>query len=159
LAEEDGPNITLTVLPDSETSQTCSSASNSENRSMNHASSRRFMLKSAPAPKRMTVVTPVTTKQSPTFVNGQANKHYNKESFSHEDPDNDESPSVLQYTGDAIIPITSTFQLIRPQDDTPPGIWPVFRLMVSAFTLQSYFFKERATIANGTNVCMKGRKW
>jgi hypothetical protein len=83
----------------------------------------------------MTVVSPVTSKQMPTFVNNHTNI-YNKESLSQEEPDNDESPNVLQYTGDAVIPITSTLQLIRPQDDTPRGIWPVFRLMVRAFNLQ-----------------------
>jgi hypothetical protein len=40
------------------------------------------------------------------------------------------SPTTLTYTGDAVIPITSKLNIIRPQDDTPRGIWPVFRLMV-----------------------------
>lgn len=39
--------------------------------------------------------------------------------------------TMLAYAGEAKIPITSTLQLIRPEDDTPRGIWPVFRLMVS----------------------------
>ena len=41
---------------------------------------------------------------------------------------------TLTYAGDVQIPITSTLQLIRPEDDTPRGIWPVFRLMVSQST-------------------------
>jgi hypothetical protein len=41
------------------------------------------------------------------------------------------SPTTLTYTGDAVMPITSTLQIVKPQDDTPRGIWPVFRLMVS----------------------------
>lgn len=40
------------------------------------------------------------------------------------------SPSTLKYTGDAVIPITSKLEIVKPQDDTPSGIWPVFRLMV-----------------------------
>ena len=43
-----------------------------------------------------------------------------------------ESPSALRYTGDAVIPITSMLRIVKPQDDTPRGIWPVFRLLVSA---------------------------
>jgi len=42
------------------------------------------------------------------------------------------SPTTLKYTGDAVIPITSVLEIIKPQDDTPRGIWPVFRLMVGA---------------------------
>ena len=41
------------------------------------------------------------------------------------------SPSTLRYTGDAVIPITSLLRIVKPQDDTPRGIWPVFRLLVS----------------------------
>ena len=43
------------------------------------------------------------------------------------------SPTSIKYTGDTVIPITSVLEIIKPQDDTPRGIWPVFRLMVSAF--------------------------
>jgi hypothetical protein len=42
------------------------------------------------------------------------------------------SPSEIKYTGDAIIPITNRLHLIKPGEDAPRGIWPVFRLMVSA---------------------------
>lgn len=41
------------------------------------------------------------------------------------------SPSQLQYTGDATIPITSRLHIVKPGEDTPRGTWPVFRLMVS----------------------------
>ena len=40
------------------------------------------------------------------------------------------SPSTLRYTGDAVIPITSKLHIVKPQDDTPCGTWPVFRLLV-----------------------------
>jgi hypothetical protein len=39
-------------------------------------------------------------------------------------------PKELRYTGDAVIPITSILHIVKPQDDVPRGIWPVFRLMV-----------------------------
>ena len=47
-----------------------------------------------------------------------------------DDADEMVSPTSLTYTGDAVIPITSVLQIIKPQDDTPRGVWPVFRLMV-----------------------------
>jgi hypothetical protein len=43
-----------------------------------------------------------------------------------------ESPKSLRYTGDAVIPITSVLHIVKPQEDVPRGIWPVFRLMVSS---------------------------
>jgi hypothetical protein len=42
------------------------------------------------------------------------------------------SPSEIQYTGDAVIPITSRLHMVKPGQDAPKGIWPVFRLMVSS---------------------------
>jgi hypothetical protein len=51
------------------------------------------------------------------------------------------SPSCLTYTGDAIIPITSTLNLVKPKEDAPRGIWPVFRLMVCSclFNLLNHY--------------------
>lgn len=40
------------------------------------------------------------------------------------------SPSKLTYTGDAIMPVTSDLHIVNPQEDTPRGVWPVFRIMV-----------------------------
>jgi hypothetical protein len=42
------------------------------------------------------------------------------------------SPSELTYTGGVTIPITSFMHIVKPQEDTPSGVWPIFRLMVSA---------------------------
>jgi hypothetical protein len=42
------------------------------------------------------------------------------------------SPNTLTYTGDATMPVTSKLHIVTPQEDTPRGIWPVFRLMVRA---------------------------
>jgi hypothetical protein len=41
------------------------------------------------------------------------------------------SPSELTYTGNTTMPITSRLHIVTPQEDTPRGVWPVFRLMVS----------------------------
>lgn len=55
----------------------------------------------------------------------------------HDDDENDAkehlhvSPSELEFTGNHIIPITSTLHIVTPDEDTPRGTWPVFRLMVS----------------------------
>ena len=38
--------------------------------------------------------------------------------------------SHLQYAGNAKLPITSELKIVMPEDDTPRGIWPVFRMMV-----------------------------
>jgi hypothetical protein len=40
------------------------------------------------------------------------------------------SPSELTYTGGVTIPITSFMHIVKPQEDTPSGVWPIFRLMV-----------------------------
>jgi hypothetical protein len=37
----------------------------------------------------------------------------------------------LTYTGNATMPITSHLHIVTPEEDTPRGVWPVFRLMVS----------------------------
>ena len=41
-----------------------------------------------------------------------------------------ESPSELTYTGGETIPITSLLHVVTPEEDTPSGTWPIFRLMV-----------------------------
>ena len=42
-------------------------------------------------------------------------------------------PSELVFTGNHRIPITSTLHIVTPEEDTPRGIWPVFRFMVRNF--------------------------
>jgi len=39
------------------------------------------------------------------------------------------SPEDLCYFGKSRIPITSDLHLVTPEEDTPAGIWPVFRMM------------------------------
>ncbi len=40
------------------------------------------------------------------------------------------SPSELIYTGNATMPVTSDLHIVTPEEDTPRGIWPVFRMLV-----------------------------
>lgn len=40
-------------------------------------------------------------------------------------------PSHFSYAGNASLPVTSELKIVMPQDDTPSGIWPAFRMMVS----------------------------
>jgi TPP-dependent pyruvate/acetoin dehydrogenase alpha subunit len=39
------------------------------------------------------------------------------------------SPSELIFTGNTSIPVTSVLHIITPEEDTPQGIWPIFRIM------------------------------
>ena len=41
------------------------------------------------------------------------------------------SPSELTYTGNATMPVTTRLHIVTPEEDTPRGVWPIFRLMVS----------------------------
>ena len=40
------------------------------------------------------------------------------------------SPSALTYTGNHTIPVTSHLHIVTPEEDTPCGTWPIFRIMV-----------------------------
>ena len=40
------------------------------------------------------------------------------------------SPSVLSFTGGTLIPVTSYLHIVTPDEDTPRGVWPIFRMMV-----------------------------
>jgi hypothetical protein len=46
------------------------------------------------------------------------------------DSEESASPSQLCYFGNKAIPIVSELHIVTPEDDTPRGIWPVFRMMV-----------------------------
>jgi hypothetical protein len=48
------------------------------------------------------------------------------------------SANTLTYTGGASMPVTTKLHIVTPQEDTPQGIWPVFRLMVRSHFL--YYF-------------------
>ena len=49
----------------------------------------------------------------------------------------DNATSHLSYAGNTEMPITSELRIVLPGEDAPGGIWPVFRMMVSA-TFRSY---------------------
>ena len=42
----------------------------------------------------------------------------------------EDMPDHISYAGNEKMPITSSLKIIGPNDDTPRGIWPVFRMMV-----------------------------
>ena len=39
-------------------------------------------------------------------------------------------PDHISYVGNDKMPITSRLRIVTPTDDTPRGVWPVFRMMV-----------------------------
>jgi len=48
----------------------------------------------------------------------------------HSDESDSTSPLHLSYVGSKTIPITSKLHIVNSQEDTPSGVWPVFRMMV-----------------------------
>ena len=71
-------------------------------------------------------VMPGDTSESESIADGDVSHH-------HAQVDTRVSPSELTYTGDATIPITTELHIVTPGEETPSGIWPIFRLMVSQF--------------------------
>jgi len=51
------------------------------------------------------------------------------------------SPSKLSFTSDTLIPVTSYLQIVTPKEDTPRGVWPIFRIMVSRSSYWKQNFK------------------
>lgn len=47
----------------------------------------------------------------------------------HSDESDSTSPLHLSYVGSKTIPITSKLHIVNSQEDTPSGVWPVFRMM------------------------------
>ena len=41
-------------------------------------------------------------------------------------------PDHISYVGNDKMPITSTLKIVGEGEDVPRGVWPVFRMMVSA---------------------------
>lgn len=39
------------------------------------------------------------------------------------------SPSHISYVAGVSLPITSELHIVKPSDDAPPGLWPVYRIM------------------------------
>ena len=51
-------------------------------------------------------------------------------------------PSHFSYAGNIRMPITSEMNIVMPGEDTPSGIWPVFRMMVSIEPWFVLFWRE-----------------
>jgi hypothetical protein len=65
------------------------------------------------------------------------------------------STKTLTYTGGASMPVTSKLHIVTPQEDTPQGIWPVFRLMVRIVTCT--FFNFRVPCVMGLTLLNRSR--
>ena len=66
------------------------------------------------------------------------------------------SQAYLSYVEGMKFPITSKLNIVCPDDDTPKGIWPVFRLMVISnvsFQLISYIYKLLTHSNGGVSYC------
>jgi hypothetical protein len=94
-------------------------------------------------PKKATVILPRTTPKiepniEPTPTKATVSLNSDMSSIPEvdlTDPFQAVSPSTLRYTGDAVMPITSKLHIVTPQEDTPRGVWPIFRLMVRPLLL------------------------
>lgn len=71
--------------------------------------------------KATRVATPENRTVTPTNDEGTLHTQ-NDKSF--------QSPSELTYTGGATMPVTSDLHIVTPDEDTPRGVWPIFRIMV-----------------------------
>jgi hypothetical protein len=76
-------------------------------------------VESAPAPQPMSPAQQQQQQQQDEDDGGETD---NKVTFV--------SPSELTFPGNATIPITSHLHIVKPGENIPRGIWPVFRLMV-----------------------------
>jgi len=59
----------------------------------------------------------------------QLKKSPNKKDVTVEEEE-EHVPSHFSYAGNVSMPITSELKIVKPGEDTPSGIWPVFRMMV-----------------------------
>ena len=73
---------------------------------------------------------PSASLTDPSIIDSQSLKKKN---------DSRSSPAELTYTGNATMPITTKLHIVTPEEDTPSGVWPVFRLMVSQCTIEWLF--------------------
>ena len=57
-------------------------------------------------------------------------KAFKKKPLKQEEVTLQHVPSHMSYAGSQRMPITSEMRIVKPGEDTPSGIWPVFRMMV-----------------------------
>lgn len=84
--------------------------------------------------KLLTASSAVATQQRRTEELQQLNDTPTNDVGIQVEKDLSKSPSELMYTGGATIPVTSIPHIVPPQEDTPRGVWPIFRMMVSQAT-------------------------
>ncbi len=61
-------------------------------------------------------------------------EHLMEEAMKKREP----SPSHIAYASNSEMPITEELMIVKPEDDTPAGIWPVFRMMVSLLSCRFF---------------------
>jgi len=69
------------------------------------------------------------------------------------------SPSELFFTGDTLIPVTSRLHIVTPEEDTPRGVWPIFRIMDEDGTFRDGsndgYHHDEALISKDTSVSIE----
>jgi hypothetical protein len=65
-------------------------------------------------PKKKSLNQPIINQPTPSMVEREA------------------LPDHISYVGNDKMPITSTLKIVGEGEDVPRGVWPVFRMMVSA---------------------------
>ncbi len=65
------------------------------------------------------------------YTNQHQQHHHHHHPIEERFNSSNDSPSHLSYVADVTYPITSKLNIVKPEDDTPSGIWPVYRIMVS----------------------------
>jgi hypothetical protein len=96
-----------------------------EQNSNNHQKdNRRIIISKKPSHvefgRRTTKIPPLSTDDSFTDDHSSAKPMLDERT----------SPTMMTYTGQTSMPLTSKLHIVTPQEDTPRGTWPVFRLMV-----------------------------
>lgn len=69
------------------------------------------------------------TTMTPSVAVAHDNNNNNNQELTSEH----DSPSEIHYTGSATMPLTTVLHIVKPHEDVPRGVWPVFRLMVRLF--------------------------
>ncbi len=131
--------LSTTPSPPSSSSTTTSSSighnisKSNNNPTSNHISGRRELRSLSSLPELIEDELQVYHYEEHKQQHAMNNNKYN--TFR----DSERSPSHLSYVEGVNYPITSELQIVKPQDDAPSGIWPVFRIMVSFICFIFYY--------------------
>jgi hypothetical protein len=104
---------------------------------------KKNALKQVPQKQQSSSVPPASTVVANNLVPA-TEIHLDKKNDLKTSSDTSSSPSELTYTGNATMPITTRLHIVTPGEDTPRGVWPIFRLMVSLWNA----FSKKARICS-----------